>query len=74
MRKIDYIISALYAIIMVLLYLIGFCHWDIWVLLLGAIVLLVACIIWSRQGHKSNKLSDEIEDLEEQKESYTTQA
>lgn len=65
MKKMDYFFSALFIIAMVILYFFGTCRWDIWVLILGIVVTIVALAVWMLQGRKHKDLTEEFEELED---------
>ncbi|MEF9962603.1 MAG: hypothetical protein RSF69_00365 [Erysipelotrichaceae bacterium] len=70
MKTIDYVISALFAVAMVVLYFFGFCDLDLIVLLIGALVLSIALITWHNQSRKLKDLQDQMETLEDKQKAY----
>ena len=65
MKKIDYIITLIFAVVMVVLYFMGFCDLDIIALIFGAVVLGIILMIWHQQAKKYNDIEEEKKDLEE---------
>ncbi|MEG0164879.1 hypothetical protein [Anaerorhabdus sp.] len=62
--KIRTIISALFLIIITILYFFGFCEWDIWVYLFGVLATIIYMLIFIKQQKKYTKLLDQKEKME----------
>lgn len=66
MKKTDYLVSAISLVSLIILFLLGSCNWDIWVLILGIVVAGIGILVFNRQGNNNNDLIDELAELEDQ--------
>lgn len=64
MKKIDYLVSAIFLICITILFFLGTCRWDKWVLILGVAVVAVVVAIIVKQTKKYNELEEELEEYE----------
>lgn len=64
MKKMDYIVSVVFVVAMVVMFFLGTCNWDIWVLILGIVVAGIVMITWMRQNKKYQDLEEELENVE----------
>lgn len=59
MKKMDLIITFLFSIVMIVLALLGFCYLDLWMLMIGAIVILIAFVIMQMTKKNNEEVKEE---------------
>lgn len=61
MKKSDLLLTILFLIVMVILYFLGTCEWDLPALIFGAVVVIIVALLWrnkkkkEEQDHKSQR-------------------
>lgn len=63
--KVRSIISAIFVLVVTILYFFGFCKWDIWVYLLSIACAILFMLVFMKQQKRYNELMNNIEESKE---------
>jgi len=55
MKKSDLLLSVLFLIVMVILYILGTCEWDLPALILGVVVVIIVALLWRNKKKKEDQ-------------------